>query len=85
MHVDWARRYFTTLELEEEARAAFIEDACRDDDELRQEVENLLADYTRARDFLEQPLAVIATGQPAAEGEQRRHLDWPVSAVEGDR
>jgi serine/threonine protein kinase/WD40 repeat protein len=51
-------------------RAAFLENACANDPELRREVEKLVADYFRAGAFLEQPVAHIAGAgdQPLTEG-----------------
>ena len=43
------------LEVEEEQRAAFLEEACGGDETLRREVEHLLAQETKAEDFLEVP------------------------------
>ncbi len=43
------------LEVEEEHRAAFLEEACGGDKTLRREVEHLLAQETKAEDFLETP------------------------------
>ncbi len=40
--------FHDAMELEEEARPAFLDDACGDDQPLRREVDDLLADYTRA-------------------------------------
>ncbi len=41
-------------------RAAFLDQACGADPDLRAEVERLVADYFRAGDFLEQPIVQIA-------------------------
>ena len=43
------------LEREESQRAAFLEEACGGDETLRREVEHLLAQETKAEDFLETP------------------------------
>src|SRR5215471_5365319 len=42
-----------------EERAAFLENACAKDAELRREVEKLVHDYFRAGEFLERPAAHI--------------------------
>ena len=42
-----------------EDRAAFLDQACQDDPELRRELEKLVADHFRAGDFLEHPVATI--------------------------
>jgi serine/threonine protein kinase/tetratricopeptide (TPR) repeat protein len=44
-----------------EERNAFLDEACHDDPALRQEVEKLVQDYFRAGEFLEQPVAQIAS------------------------
>src|ERR1051325_8361552 len=41
------------LECEESRRAGFLRDACRQDEELRREVEAMLASFAKAEDFLE--------------------------------
>src|SRR5271170_3116632 len=43
------------LEVKEEQRAAFLKEACRDDFDLRREVESLLAQAKTADSFLEAP------------------------------
>jgi WD40 repeat protein/serine/threonine protein kinase len=50
-------------------RAAFLENACANDPELRREVEKLVADYFRAGGFLERPVAHIVgtVDQPLTE------------------
>jgi serine/threonine protein kinase/tetratricopeptide (TPR) repeat protein len=45
--------YHCALELTESKRSAFLENSCRDDDELRREIESLLAHEKRVGDFLE--------------------------------
>jgi eukaryotic-like serine/threonine-protein kinase len=57
--------YHSALELEEGQRAAFVREACAGDDELRQEVESLLAD-DKGASFLEAP-ALEAAAQMFAE------------------
>jgi serine/threonine protein kinase/tetratricopeptide (TPR) repeat protein len=52
--------FYQAIELNDEARARFVRDACRDSPQVRCEVEQLLADYTLAQGFLEQPAAVVA-------------------------
>ncbi len=51
------------LELEESRRAAFLEDACRGDEELRREVESLL----RFDRFIEEPALEVAAKMIAHE------------------
>src|SRR5262245_8179824 len=50
-------------------RAAFLEQACASNPELRREVEKLVRDYFRAGAFLERPAAHLAgtVDEPAAE------------------
>ena len=50
-------------------RAAFLNDSCRDDPEMRREVEGLVRDYFRAGAFLERPAACIGvtTDAPVCE------------------
>ena len=43
-----------------EERMAFLADACRDDDELRREVESLLAQQSNAEAFMRVPAAALA-------------------------
>jgi eukaryotic-like serine/threonine-protein kinase len=49
-----------TLERAEDERAAFLVAACADDEELRREVESLLAAHDRAQGFLKKPALEIA-------------------------
>src|SRR5262249_34493144 len=57
--------YHDALNLERERRAAFLEVACGSDQELRREVESLLASHERAGKFLEGP-ALVDQPQPAS-------------------
>ena len=57
------------LELPEDERAAFVEQTCADDRELRDEVESLLF-YEADDGFLEQPLLVAATGDSPDDASQ---------------
>ena len=49
------RLYHAVQERDAEERAAFLTDACRDDDALRREVESLIQFQPRAKDFIETP------------------------------
>src|SRR5436190_11281446 len=49
------------LERQSAARAAFLVEACAGDDQLRREVESLLAAHERAGSFIETPAAEAAT------------------------
>jgi len=59
--------YHAALEREPEARAAFVADACADDEELRCEVAALLAYDDQAKSFIETPAVELAAKQIAAE------------------
>ena len=52
--------YHTALETDASQRSAFLDQACAGDDELRREVESLLAYVTRAQDFIESPAIELA-------------------------
>jgi serine/threonine protein kinase len=53
-----------TLERDDSERAAFLEQACGPDDELRREVESLLKSYQQAGDFLDAPAAPVIEPAP---------------------
>ena len=55
------------LEREESQRAAFLEEACEGDETLRREVEQLLAQETKAEDFLEAPALEVEAQAMARE------------------
>ena len=57
----------SALELEENRRAAFLEQACAGDEELRQEVESLLRFDKRGERFIEQPALEVAAKMIAHE------------------
>jgi eukaryotic-like serine/threonine-protein kinase len=57
----------SALELEESQRAAFLEDACGGDEELRREVESLLRFDKRGQRFIEQPAVEVAAKMVAQE------------------
>ena len=52
--------YHSTLEKAVGERAAFLADACAEDEGLRREVESLLAYEDRAEDFIESPALDVA-------------------------
>ena len=52
--------YHSALKVEADRRAVFLMAACRDDDELRREVESLLSYEKSAADFIEQPAFELA-------------------------
>src|SRR4030095_16311918 len=49
------RIYDAAVEIEEKKRGFFLDDACREDSELRREVESLLETHAQAGGFLEKP------------------------------
>ncbi len=57
--------YHSAAALQPSARAAFLDQACQDDLELRQELESLLAHDKQAENFIESPALEIAAGQLA--------------------
>jgi serine/threonine protein kinase len=63
------RLYHGALERGVEERAAFLREACGSDEELRREVESLLAYEDRAKDFIENPALEVA-GELMADGRQ---------------
>src|SRR5215470_12382742 len=62
--------YHSALEVETAQRSAFLDHQCRNDQELRREVESLLAHKTEAEDFLEAPAFDQAARQLARERKQ---------------
>jgi serine/threonine protein kinase/Tfp pilus assembly protein PilF len=54
--------YLTALELDPEPRGAFLDIACGDDEELRQEVESLLKAYDKATNYFASPAMEVAAG-----------------------
>src|SRR5687767_5139833 len=54
------RLYHAVLEIEPEARTAFLEGACGGDEELRREVESLLAAHDKVGNYFAAPAAEVA-------------------------
>ena len=54
------RLYHAALEREQSERAAFLREACGADDDLRRQVEALLAYATKAEQFMESPAMEVA-------------------------
>ena len=55
--------YHSTLEREESQRSSFLKEACAGDEDLRREVESLLAQKEQAESFIEVPaLEAVAKG-----------------------
>src|SRR5712692_5093876 len=63
--------YHAALEREPGARAAFLDEACGGDHELRQEVESLLGYKSEAADFIETPALERAAKEIAQEAEAK--------------
>jgi len=55
-----ARLYHAALELQPGERAAFLDQACASDAELRREVASLIASDEEAEDFIETPALEVA-------------------------
>jgi non-specific serine/threonine protein kinase/serine/threonine-protein kinase len=67
--------YHAALERDTAQRAVFLHDACAGDDELREEVESLIAAHHKAAAFIQRPafasaLRLLAGDEPAGEGQQ---------------
>ena len=62
--------YHSAMEREESHRAAFLEKACAGDEELRREVESLLAQQTQAENFIEAPALEVAAEGMARNSDQ---------------
>jgi serine/threonine protein kinase len=56
------RLYHDAAELSQDRRSAFLDESCGEDENLRREVESLLAQENGAQDFLERP-ALEAAGK----------------------
>ena len=54
--------YHSALKIEPEQRTAFLDGACGDDEELRREVESLLAAHDKAGDYFATPALEVAAG-----------------------
>src|SRR5258705_8410374 len=62
--------YHSALGREARQRVAFLKEACRGDEELRREVESLLAQQTEAENFIEAPaLEAAAKGLAAGQAQ----------------
>src|SRR5579864_7108723 len=62
--------YHSAAALRPSEHAAFLDQFCRDDPELRQEVESLLAHDQQAENFIESPALEIAAHQLARDDNQ---------------
>jgi eukaryotic-like serine/threonine-protein kinase len=74
----WARveeLYHASLQVASGERAAFLKEACRDDEELRREVESLLAHEKSAVDFIEAPAFEVAARLVAHDKVDRSETD----------
>jgi Tol biopolymer transport system component len=63
------RLFDAALDLDASERDAFLDKACADDEELRREVESLLAAHLRADKFIESPAMETAARAAAARGD----------------
>jgi len=61
------RLYHTALERAPEERAAFLQQTCAGDEELRREIESLLASHEQAGTFIEAPPGDVVAGMIAEE------------------
>lgn len=61
------------LDLESDARADYVSQACEGDDDLRLEVEEILAAHDRGGDLLEQPVLRLGREETASEEERITH------------
>src|SRR5262245_17379870 len=61
------RIYDAAVDVEEKKRASFLEEACGEDAELRQEVESLLAYDRQAKHFINQPALQVTAEKLASE------------------
>ena len=61
------RLYDAALELTEEARTAFLENNCQGDEELRREVESLLAYDKQAQQFINRPALQVTAEKLGAD------------------
>ncbi len=75
--------YHAALEREPSQRAAFLDEACREDDELRQEVESLLRYKTQAAEFIETPALEKAAKELAQEAAETQAKSDPGSDMIG--
>lgn len=60
--------YYAALEMTAETRAAFLQQACAGDTELRSEVDSLLSSHDQAGDFLDAPALEVAAREIAEAG-----------------
>src|SRR5581483_6777004 len=61
------RIYHLASEMEEPGRSAFLQESCGEDQELRREVESLLASGSASADFMERPALEVAAQEIAAQ------------------
>jgi TolB-like protein/Flp pilus assembly protein TadD len=59
--------YHAALDLDEEDRPAFLERECAGDEDLRREVESLIASHEKGEDFLAAPAIAVAAGMLAGQ------------------
>ncbi|MFN0109008.1 MAG: protein kinase domain-containing protein [Blastocatellia bacterium] len=71
---------YEALELDSERRDAFVHQACADDEELRREVESMLAAHDRAGDFLQQNAFEIEAEALAQDKALEKTRPFPVQS-----
>src|SRR5262249_29179721 len=69
--------FHSALKIDVPARAAFLQEACGNDEDLRHEVESLLADETHGEHFLESPALELAAKAIAAQPNENTALVSP--------
>ena len=79
--------YRGALEREESHRADYLATACAGDEELRLEVESLLAQEGKAESFLEKPAVEVAAriAESNAENQGRREILRPPQQAQNDK
>ncbi|HYX40437.1 MAG TPA: serine/threonine-protein kinase, partial [Pyrinomonadaceae bacterium] len=79
--------YHAALERDASARAAFLNEACADDEALRREVESLLSYQTQAEEFIEAPALQVAaellTAEPLRLTQGQQLGPYKISAMLG--
>jgi len=69
------RLYHLASEMEEPRRSTFLRESCGDDQELRREVDSLLASGSASGDFMERPALDVAAQDLAQSAAPRREID----------
>src|SRR5579864_7942584 len=77
--------YHSALKVPAERRAVFLKDECKDDEEVRKEVESLLSYETSAAEFIESPAFDVAAKLMAREKRNEEITDPAATAVVSPR